>query len=198
MSARTLTAVDPYAALGVGPDASPEDIARAYRELAKRLHPDRRPGDESAAARMAEVNAAYAEIQRGHDGPRLAPPPMAPEPSRRRSPEVRRALGAELARILSEDEELLLATDASTWDSFRVRLAATDRRLVWLLDERPVDRVRWIDYASIAGLEGRLKRPRRRVGELIVRPREGRRLSFSEIDPGALRALLLAVQPRIR
>jgi hypothetical protein len=61
-----------------------------------------------------------------------------------------------------------------------------------------VDRVRSLDYRSIADVEGRLKRPRRRVGELLVRPREGRRLSFSEIDPGALRALLLAVKPRLR
>ena len=189
--------MDPYAALGVGPDASPEDVARAYRERAKQLHPDVRPGDDTASARMAELNAAYAAIQMGHDGPRLAPPPMAPDPPRRTSAAVRRALGLELARALADDEELLLATDAATWDSFRVRLAATDRRLVWLLDDRPVDRVRSIDYGSIAGLEGRLKRPRRRVGELIVRPREGRRLSFSEIDPGALRALLLAVRPRI-
>lgn len=198
MSARTLDRVDPFAALGVGPDASPEDIARAYRDLAKQMHPDRRPDDERASERMAEINAAYAAIMHGHDGPRLAPPPMRPDPPRRRSAAVRRALGIELARALADDEELLLATDAATWDSFRVRLVATDRRLVWLMDDRPVDRVRWIDYAAIAGLEGRLKRPRRRVGELIVRPRTGRRLSFSEIDPGALRALLLAVQPRIR
>ena len=190
--------MDPYAALGVEPGASPEDIARAYRDLAKRLHPDRRPGDESAAARMAEVNAAYALIQQGHDGPRLAPPPeMRPDPPPERGAALRRALGAELARHLQADEELLLATDAATWESFRVRLAATDRRLVWLLDDRPVDRVRSVPYVSIADVEGRLKRPRRRVGELIVRPREGRRLSFSEIDPGALRALLLTIKARL-
>lgn len=194
-----MKAVDPYAALGVGPDASPEDVARAYRELAKRLHPDRRPGDERAAARMAEVNAAYAAIQRGADGPRLAPPGgMAPDPQPApRREELRRALGVELARALQHDEELLVATDAATWDSFRVRLAATDRRLVWLLDDRPVDRVRALPYGFITEVEGRLRRPRRRVGELLVRPREGRRLSFSEIDPGALRALLMAIRPRL-
>jgi hypothetical protein len=189
--------VDPYAALGVEPGASPEDVARAYRDLAKRLHPDRRPGDESAAARMAEVNAAYSAIQAGHDGPRIAPPDLRPDPPPPRSAALRRALGVELARHLQADEELLLATDAATWESFRVRLAATDRRLVWLLDDRPVDRVRSIPYGSIAEVEGRLKRPRRRVGELLVRPREGRRLSFSEIDPGALRALLLTIQRRL-
>jgi hypothetical protein len=181
----------------VQPGASPEDIARAYRDLAKKLHPDRRPGDEHAAARMAEVNAAYALIQQGHDGPRLAPPPPTrPDPPKRNAA-YRKALGIELARHLQDGEELLLATDAATWDSFRVRLAATDRRLVWLLDDRPVDRVRSIPYAAISDVEERLKRPRRRVGELLVHPREGRRLSFSEIDPGALRALLLAIRPRL-
>jgi hypothetical protein len=190
--------MDPYAALGVRPGASPEDVARAYRELAKRLHPDLRPGDAAAAARMAEVNAAYAALQLGYDGPRLAPPEMKLDVPAPRGAAVRRALGPELTRALRQDEEFLLATDASTWDSHRVRLAATDRRLLWLLDDRPVDRVRSIDYRAVARVEGRLKRPRRRVGELLVHPREGRRLSFTELDPGALRALLLAVQGRLR
>lgn len=185
--------MDPYAALGVQPDASPEDVARAYRDLAKQLHPDVAPG---AGERMTEINAAYAAIQRGIDGPRLAPP----EGTVTEAPasQWRRLLGVELGRALRDDEELLLATDAATWDSHRVRLVATSRRLLWLLDDRPVDRVRSLEYHSIAAVDGRLKRPRRRVGELIVKPREGRRLSFSEIDPGALRALLLAVGPRLR
>ena len=183
--------MDPFAALGVGPDASPEDVARAYRELAKQVHPDVAP---EAGGRMAEINAAYALLQQGYDGPRMAPPPTAEE----RPNAWRRVLGVELGRALQEDEELLLATDAATWDSHRVRLAATDRRLLWLLDDRPVDRVRSLSYASVREVAGRLKRPRRKVGELLVTPREGRRLSFSEIDPGALRALLLIIQPRLR
>jgi hypothetical protein len=191
--------MDPYAALGIRPDASPEDVARAYRELAKRLHPDRRPGDASAAARMAEVNLAYAAIQLHFDGPRMAPPDgLRMDGPAQRGAAVRRALGPELTRALREHETFLLATDASTWDSHRVRLAATDRRLLWLLDDRPVDRVRSIDYSAVVRVEGRLKRPRRRVGELLVHPREGRRLSFSELDPGALRVLLLALQERLR
>ena len=54
---------DPYKVLGVSPDASDEDIKRAYRRLAKKYHPDLNPGDQEAARRMQEVNAAYEQIK---------------------------------------------------------------------------------------------------------------------------------------
>ena len=54
---------DPYKVLGVSPDASDEEIKRAYRTLAKKYHPDRNPGDQEAARRMQEVNAAYEQIK---------------------------------------------------------------------------------------------------------------------------------------
>ena len=54
---------DPYKVLGVSPDASDEEIKRAYRELAKKYHPDRNPGDQEAARRMQEINAAYDQIK---------------------------------------------------------------------------------------------------------------------------------------
>ncbi|MDQ3742749.1 MAG: J domain-containing protein, partial [Actinomycetota bacterium] len=44
-------AADPFAVLGVAPDASLDDVAASYRELAKRFHPDRAGAD--AARRMA-------------------------------------------------------------------------------------------------------------------------------------------------
>ena len=54
---------DPYKVLGVAPNASDEEIKAAYRALAKKYHPDLNPGDESAAKRMNEINAAYDQIK---------------------------------------------------------------------------------------------------------------------------------------
>jgi curved DNA-binding protein CbpA len=50
---------DPYTVFGVSRDASPEDIKRAYRRLAKQYHPDLHPDDPNANARMQEINEAY-------------------------------------------------------------------------------------------------------------------------------------------
>lgn len=54
---------DPYKVLGVSPDASDEEIKRAYRRLAKKYHPDINPGDEEAARQMQRINAAYEQIK---------------------------------------------------------------------------------------------------------------------------------------
>ena len=54
---------DPYKVLGISPDASDEEIKRAYRRLAKKYHPDLNPGDAEAAKKMQQVNAAYEQIK---------------------------------------------------------------------------------------------------------------------------------------
>lgn len=59
---------DPYKVLGVSREASDEEIKKAYRELSKKYHPDLNPGDESAARKMSEINAAYDQIQKGDTG----------------------------------------------------------------------------------------------------------------------------------
>lgn len=56
---------DPYKVLGVSPNASEEEIKAAYRRLAKKYHPDLNPGDEEAAKKMVEINAAYEAIKSG-------------------------------------------------------------------------------------------------------------------------------------
>ncbi len=51
---------NPYRELGVSSTASPDDIRKAYRKLAKELHPDTRPGDGHAEERFKRVTAAFA------------------------------------------------------------------------------------------------------------------------------------------
>jgi DnaJ-class molecular chaperone len=50
---------DPYQVLGVKKDASQEDIQKAYRRLAKKLHPDLNPGNKKAEEQFKEITAAY-------------------------------------------------------------------------------------------------------------------------------------------
>lgn len=62
---------DPYKILGVPPTASDEEVKKAYRELARKYHPDKYAGTDLAdlaSEKMKEVNAAYEEIQRMRSG----------------------------------------------------------------------------------------------------------------------------------
>ena len=56
---------DPYKVLGVSPDASDEEIKKAYRDLTKKYHPDLNPDDPNAASKMNDINAAYDQIKNG-------------------------------------------------------------------------------------------------------------------------------------
>ena len=52
-------AADPYDILGVKKDASQDEIQKAYRRLAKKLHPDLNPGNKQAEEKFKEVASAY-------------------------------------------------------------------------------------------------------------------------------------------
>lgn len=53
---------DFYSVLGVGRDASPDEIKKAYRQAALRDHPDRNPGDKAAEERFKEAAQAYSVL----------------------------------------------------------------------------------------------------------------------------------------
>jgi molecular chaperone DnaJ len=55
-------AKDYYQILGVGKDASQEDIKKAYRKLARKYHPDLNPGNKPAEEKFKEASEAYAVL----------------------------------------------------------------------------------------------------------------------------------------
>jgi len=62
---------NPYEVLGVSPEATDEEVKKAYRELARKYHPDKyRDSDlaDLASEKMKEINAAYEEIQKIRSG----------------------------------------------------------------------------------------------------------------------------------
>ncbi len=85
-----------YDHLGVGPEASQEEIKRAYHSLARRHHPDAHAGAgaavlEAARRRMVVINGAWAvlgdpERRRAYDAALDRAPTMRAEPGRRQEP----------------------------------------------------------------------------------------------------------------
>src|SRR4051812_25934505 len=59
MSTRDFIEKDYYAALGVPKDADAAAIKKAYRQLARDLHPDKNPNNAEAEARFKDVSEAY-------------------------------------------------------------------------------------------------------------------------------------------
>ena len=50
---------DYYKVLGVDEGISEKDLTKAYRKLARQLHPDANPGDSKAEESFKEISAAY-------------------------------------------------------------------------------------------------------------------------------------------
>lgn len=61
---------DPYSVLGVSPSASDEEVKKAYRDLARKYHPDNyhdNPLADLASEKMKEINEAYETITRSRE-----------------------------------------------------------------------------------------------------------------------------------
>jgi hypothetical protein len=189
--------VDPYAVLGVRPGSTEQEVAAAYKQLAKRWHPDRGAGEEGAR-RMAEINVAYDVLRAGDARDPAGATAPEPEGSRRGGlggwlPQwMRRALGYELLQSLTEGEEVLVVTPASMSASPRTILAVTERRLLWLLDDAVVARVRSLPFRDVAIVQ---ERRRRRHVSLTVRTLTGRRHVFHELRPHTAATIAKHVRP---
>jgi len=144
-------------------------------------------------ARMAEINVAYELLRAGAAHERSAP--LRPRPRAKSGARgaslpaaVRRALGPELLEALGDGEGVRLVTPASTWASPRTILAVTDRRLLWLLDDAPLARVRTLPLRDVASVARRVRRARK-VATLQLRTTAGRRHSFAELRPHTAAAI---------
>jgi hypothetical protein len=180
--------MDPYAVLGIVPGSPEQEVLKAYREQAKRWHPDRGAGEE-AEQRMAEINVAYDLVRAAQQHEATAPPrppgaapvpPRAPGRGGWLIPPLRLALGPELLDALSEGEDVRLVTPTSTWASPRAILAVTERRLLWLLDDAPVARVHSLLFRNIEQITHKV---RRKHAALTVRTIVGRRHVFHDLRP---------------
>lgn len=188
--ARESMLVDPFAVLGVDAGVSEPELTAAYRQQAKRWHPDHPGGD---AARMRALNDAYerarAELHRATLGRsteptvrrRAAPGTWLPEALRRR-------LGWELLAALGDGEQVRLVAEAGRTGAGPALLALTDRRLLWLVEDAVSARVDWVRFGIVCGVEHRRSRLGRRA-ILRLRTRTGRRLSFGDLRPEAAQTI---------
>jgi DnaJ domain len=200
--------VDPHAVLGLDPGASPEDVQRAYRALAKRFHPDK--AGAAAGELMISINAAHdlllGRLDEGH-GANANGAAAARQPEHEASPveiagdwlppAVRRVLARELLAALEPGEQVDEVVLTATGDSHDVQLAVTDRRLLWLRDDAIMGRVRYLRHRDIAGVEERPAGRLRRHGQLRVQPAAGgRALRFFELRPEVLSRVAASIAMR--
>ena len=112
MTSVTVRRGDLYEVLGVPPTATADEIAAAFRDRAKRLHPDRNPGDARAVEQFKDLTLAYQTLirpraraaydRRHRPGPvpAAAAPVVSREPLFRTSARARAAVAAGIALLV--------------------------------------------------------------------------------------------------
>jgi curved DNA-binding protein CbpA len=125
--------VDPYAVLGVGREATPLQVARAHRQLAKAHHPDLNEGASEASERMRRINEAWAILSN----------PVRRAEYDRSHPAAVRPPGSHWAGTRPPIQPAA-PTSTRTWASWRATADQTRAapRTVRASGERPVPRTR--------------------------------------------------------
>jgi hypothetical protein len=199
--------VDPHAVLGLDPGASPQEVQRAYRTLAKRFHPD--TAGAQGGDMMISINAAHdllldrlegAQAQAIQDATAQAAPAEPPRPAIAGDwlpAATRRVLARELLATLEPGEQVDEVVLTATGDSHDVQLAVTDRRLIWLRDDAIMGRVRYLRYRDVGRVEAKPAGRLRRHGQLRVQAAAtGRWMRFFELRPEVLARLAHRISAR--
>lgn len=128
---------DPYSVLGVDPSATDEEVKKAYRNLARKYHPDNyqnNPLADLAEEKMKEINEAYEQVTRQRAGGGAA----------------QQAYGGYQQQTQSSYQQY--QGTAGAFNDVRSAIAAGDlNRAQSLLDEKPERTAEWyFCYGSIA------------------------------------------------
>jgi len=109
---------DLYAVMGVAEDADAKSIGRAYRKLARELHPDTHPDDPDAAERFKDVTAAYDVLGDPTKRAEYDEFRRAVAGARRSDADGRTWTWADGGNFAGEDEQAWTTFDGSTWTTF--------------------------------------------------------------------------------
>ena len=133
----TTTTANFYALLGVEPDATPAQIKKAYRKLARQHHPDTNPGDQQAAARFRQITEACET---------LSDPGRRDAYNRARGPFA----GTRLATPSQDNRaaSLLVQVLEDTWQAIRARHSQIPAVVIILASGTETRQARWGHFAS--------------------------------------------------
>ncbi|MBX6364039.1 MAG: J domain-containing protein, partial [Gemmatimonadetes bacterium] len=189
--------------LGLGPDASLEDIKRAYRELTKRWHPDRFAGEPALQAEATEELRRIVEAYRALTRPPAAEAPgpavIVPSPAREPAPRARRHTrdAAASARTTASPPRRDAGAPARTPSPRRLLAARLTARagILFPLALGLLILLRWPRPAGLGVLSGLLALGGLALGAWLLADRGGvrRLLGVGPVDGAATAALALVL-----
>ena len=127
---------DPYSILGISPSASDDEVKKAYRELARKYHPDNyhdNPLSDLAQEKMKQINEAYAAITRAREGGDSYRPGGQSSSTSNASPEGAKIRAAINSGDIGYAEELLVSFPAKNAE-WNFLMGSVSYRKGWLND----------------------------------------------------------------